>query len=210
MTVRTDYVEALPLLRVLLEATAGRWEEPSALTRMTVGALAAHTARAAFTAQRYLGEPEPPRREIVDAPGYFLALPELAGDIDSRFHEAIRSRAEQEAAGGPAALLVRFDAAVVSLAEALPLEPPDRLVGVLDGLALRLDDYLVTRLVEVVVHGDDLAASLDLPAPHFAEEVANHVIGCLVEVAVRTHGSMAVIRALTRRERDIVEALRVL
>lgn len=210
VTVRTDYLEALPVLRGLIDAAAGRWDEPSALAEMTVGALAGHAARAALTARRYLDSPEPEDGELLDAAGYFLALPALGGDIDSEFHQAIRSRAGEEAAEGPIALLERFDEAVAALADALPPAPPGRLVSVLDGLALRLDDYLVTRMVEVVVHGDDLAASLGLPAPEFDDAITDRVIGCLVEVAVRSHGPMAVVRALTRRERDLAEALRVL
>lgn len=40
--------------------------------------------------------------------------------------------------------------------------PPDRIVGTW-GPTLRLDDYLATRLLEVSVHGLDLAAALDRP-----------------------------------------------
>jgi uncharacterized protein (TIGR03083 family) len=211
MTVRTAYVDTLPVLRDLLAASAGHWDEPSAVAEMTVGALAGHAARAAFTVQRYLAVPEPPGvQRVLDAPGYFVALPGLGEDIDSDFQRAIRDRAAAEAADGPSLLLDRFDGAVEALATALPETPPDRHIVVLDGLTLLLDDYLVTRLIEVVVHGDDLAASLAMPAPEFSSDVTDRVIGCLVEVAVRTHGSMAVVRALTRRERDLVEALRVL
>lgn len=210
MPVRTEYLDALVVLRRFLEATAQRWDAPSALAEMTVGDLAGHAARAAFTVDRYLIVAEPATGGAIDAAGYFLALPELGGEIDSAFHRSIRERSSAEATGGPAALLGRFDAAAAQLATSLPAEPPQRTLEVLDGMTVRLDDYLVTRLVEIVVHGDDLAASLDVPAPVFASGAMRTVIDCLVEVAVRTHGDMAVVRALTRRERDVVQALRVL
>lgn len=210
MSVRTEYLDALAVLRRPIEASAGAWDAPSALAEMTIGDLAGHAARAAFTVERYLTVPAPAEAAALDAPGYFLALPELGSDIDSDFHAAIRDRAASEAADGPGAVLARFDAAVERLTEALPAEPANRTIEVLEGLAVRLDDYLVTRLVEIVVHGDDLAASLDLPEPPFAPEATRAVIDCLVVVAVRTHGDMAVVRALSRRERDVVAALRVL
>lgn len=207
---RTDYLASLVVLRPLVEAAAPDWQSPSALAEMTVGDLAGHAARAAFTVEGYLSASPPTAGEALDAPGYFLALPELAAGIDADFHAAIRERAGVEAAAGPAALLDRFDAALASLGSTLPEQPPDRPVSVLDGLLLPLDEYLVTRLVEIVVHGDDLAASLAVPSPDFSPAAVQSVISCLVDVAARRHGDMAVIRALTRRERDVVEALRVL
>jgi hypothetical protein len=74
---------------------------------------------------------------------------------------------------------------------------------------MRLDDYLETRLVELVVHDDDLATSVDVPTelPGEALELA---IDHLVAVARFRHGDLAVVRALARRERDISEALRVI
>ena len=73
-----------------------------------------------------------------------------------------------------------------------------------------LDEYLTTRLVEIVLHSDDLAASLGRPEPEFEPDATDRVVGCLIEMAARRHSSLAVIRAMTRRERDLVRALRVL
>ena len=72
-----------------------------------------------------------------------------------------------------------------------------------------MDDYLVTRVVEIVVHTDDLSASVSIPTPHFDASTVNLAIDCLMDVARLRHGDMAVLRALARRERDQVEALRV-
>ena len=77
-------------------------------------------------------------------------------------------------------------------------------------LVLILDDYLVTRLIELVVHGDDLAASLAVTPPPLNAPATGLVIATLVEVARIRHGDPAVLRALTRRERDVVGALRVI
>ena len=73
-----------------------------------------------------------------------------------------------------------------------------------------LDDYLVTRLLEMVVHADDLAVSVDLPTPDYPDRVWDLVVGCLTQAAIRRHGPLAVVRAMARTERDHSRALRVL
>jgi len=73
-----------------------------------------------------------------------------------------------------------------------------------------LDEYLVTRLVEIVVHGDDLAASLGVDASALAGSTFNRLIDYLLIVAWHAHGRACVVWSLSRRERDAVEALRIL
>jgi hypothetical protein len=55
-----------------------------------------------------------------------------------------------------------------------------------------------------------LAAGLDEPAPSFPEGATGRAVQILVDVARLRPGDPAVLRALTRRERDPGEALRVL
>jgi hypothetical protein len=73
---------------------------------------------------------------------------------------------------------------------------------------MRLDDYLVTRIVELAVHADDLATSVGLESslPPAALAMAVH---SLVDVVRVRHGDLAVLRALSRRERQTPELLRV-
>jgi hypothetical protein len=75
---------------------------------------------------------------------------------------------------------------------------------------MRLDDFLVTRTMEVVVHSDDLTASVSLPTPTFPAATNDPVITLIVETRRRRHGDAAVIRAFTRRERDTGDTLRVI
>jgi hypothetical protein len=74
---------------------------------------------------------------------------------------------------------------------------------------MRLDDFLLVRLVEVVVHSDDLAASVSLPTPTFTEDTSGALISFFLEMCRRRHGDAAVLRAFTRRERDTAKALLV-
>jgi len=69
------------------------------------------------------------------------------------------------------------------------------------GWAVTAHDLLTTRMMEMVVHADDLAASIGVETPEFPDEVAERVLGLLTRVAVRRHGQAALVRALSRPQR---------
>jgi hypothetical protein len=72
------------------------------------------------------------------------------------------------------------------------------------GWSLRRDDFLLTRMTDIVVHADDLALSVGVPAPEFPAEVFAPVRDLLVRLAVVRHGQSAVISTPTRSERTQV------
>jgi len=59
----------------------------------------------------------------------------------------------------------------------------------------------VTRMMEITVHSDDLAVSVDIATPDLTEQVLSPVLQLLASLAVRRHGQPAVVRALSRAER---------
>ncbi|MGW0423765.1 maleylpyruvate isomerase N-terminal domain-containing protein [Streptomyces sp. NPDC003015] len=179
---------------------AERWERPSALDRFRISGLAGHLARAVLNVEHWLASPPPSDRTPVDAVTYFLAGVGPAPDPDDAVPLRIRELGEQEAAGGPDALAEAFDTARARLAAQLPAMPPDRPVGVFAHV-LPLDQCLLTRLVELVVHLDDLAVSLEVPTPSVPAEASHAVTDCLTRIAVARHGFLPVLRALARRER---------
>ncbi len=69
------------------------------------------------------------------------------------------------------------------------------------GWALCRDDFLLTRMLEIVVHAGDLALSAGVRTPEFPAEVFAPVRDLLVRLAVKRHGQSAVISALARSER---------
>ena len=209
MDPRSALLASAPVLVDLVDAAADRWEADSALDRMTVGDLAAHAARAVSTAVTYLDADEPVGPVDVDAVGYFLAVDGL-GDPTSDTNAGIRRRAASEAAFGSDAVAGELRSNIAKLERLLRVVSAERTVAVFDGLVITLDDYLVTRLVEIIVHADDLTASLGLPDAEFPERATDLVVETLVGIARRRHGDLAVVRALTRRERDAAEAMRVL
>jgi hypothetical protein len=60
-----------------------------------------------------------------------------------------------------------------------------------------------------VVHADDLAVSVGTDLPTLPPAALQIAISTLVDVARQRHGDLAVLRALSRRERDTLGALRV-
>jgi hypothetical protein len=80
-------------------------------------------------------------------------------------------------------------------------DPPATVLISWQGWRMTTDDFLVTRLMEIVVHSDDLAASVDVPSPDFGPAVLQPVLGLLTGLAVVRHGQDAVVRTLTRPQR---------
>lgn len=213
MSIRSVFLDACDATRPLLASSSlrDRWDEPSALAQMTIGALTGHLMRAVTTVDAYLDKPVTDVGSVLDAPGYYASIEGLVGDdLDSKLHTAIRRRADTEAESGHAEVVERWDAALSRLRHRLPTEPLDRRLPALGERLISLDDYLVTRLVELIVHSEDLATSIGDNPPAFPREATGAVIDCLVGVARVRHGDEAVITALSRRERDTVNALRVL
>jgi hypothetical protein len=204
---RAAFLEAAAVARQVVAAAvvALRWEEPSALAEMSVGALAAHVVRAVTRVERALDDPEPADAVIISAAAYFAPVgPDLASGINVR----VRATSAEEALVGHRALLGQMDRALNRLHLRLEDQPEGRLVSVRDGGVLRLDDYLATRIIELALHTDDLCLSVGLKTPDLPGiEVA---IQALVAVAVHRHGDLAVLRALARRERDPDQVLRVI
>jgi uncharacterized protein (TIGR03083 family) len=187
-----------------------RWSAPSALAEWTVAGVAGHLARSARVVLDYLDAPVPGAdASPVPATAYYDAVLPPVFDPDDRVHVGIRARGEEAASAGPDAVAAWFAETRAALAARLAAEPTGRLLRVGSGVVMQLDDYLLTRLVELTVHSDDLAASIGVPTPAAAPAVSDAVLGYLVAVARHRHGDLSVLRGFTRRERDPGQALRV-
>ncbi|HET7482852.1 MAG TPA: maleylpyruvate isomerase N-terminal domain-containing protein [Actinomycetota bacterium] len=207
---RRTFLDTAVLARDLVASpeVERRWDEPSALPKFSIRGLAGHLIRATTSVTAYMDRGEPDGPPISTAAYYADAV--SVPDLDSELHRAIRQRGEAEAAGGRDQLIARFDEALERLQRELEAQPGSRLMRVYDDMVLTLDDYLVSRIIELVVHLDDLAVSVGRPLPSIPPIAFEIAIRALVDVARLKQGDLAVVRALTRRERDAVEALRVL
>lgn len=182
-----------------------RWADESALADFPTGALAGHLVRAGAAVISYLGD-EPPTDEPVAAPVYYATVLEA---MDANDHNDVVARGHDYAGSDPEDLLTTFRTTARDLEEALGREPSDRLVRVYREVVLTLDDYLLSRLCEVLIHADDLAASLGVEPPAMPPGAGERAITHLIDVARSWHGNRRVLVALSRKERDAVDALNV-
>src|SRR5579872_4496178 len=133
---------------------ATHWEDDSALALFTVAALAGHLLRGMTVVEQYLVGPEP-EGEPMSAAAYFHVLG-VSPDVTAPANEAIRARGAHSAAGGPAATAAEAASACERLPATLEAFDPTRRMRAVGGLVITLDHYLRTRIVELVVHSDDL------------------------------------------------------
>jgi Mycothiol maleylpyruvate isomerase N-terminal domain len=206
--VRGLVIEAVEAAAALVgrDEVAARWSRPSALAGMSVGALCAHLVRAAGSVLAYLDRTDPAARPddaLLTPVTYFHAA------IDSPIHERIKEVSAAEATAGPAELATRCADVAASMRSRLADEPSDRLVAALGGRMLSLDDFCRTRLIEVLLHVDDLAVSVGLPRPVTNTDGPAIVIEILIGIARMQHGDWALLHALARNERRTVEVFPV-
>jgi Mycothiol maleylpyruvate isomerase N-terminal domain len=180
-----------------------RWSEPSALPQMSVGALAAHlgsqvlSVHAAVTAGTGATEEEP-----VPLLEHYERVPWARSGLEDSSNVTIRHGAEADAAAGHATLALDLRNAIDDVRTAFTsLRMPPAIRMPWWDWSLSFDDFLVTRVMEIVVHSDDLAVSVDLEPPPLPEAVLGPVLALLVGVSLRRHGQAAVVRALSRSER---------
>lgn len=202
--IRESYLVAASSAVALLHdpAVAAAWSKPSALTEFSVGGLSAHLSHQLARVETALGDADSPQQEPVHLLEHYSMSPWVTAGLDHESNLGVRRGGEAAAAEGAAALAAGTEALFGRLAAALPAEPADRVVHLpWTGWSLTLDDFLLTRMMEIVVHSDDLAASVGLPTPELPAEVVDPVVDLLARLAVYRHGPTAVIRALSRAER---------
>ncbi|MFG1941431.1 maleylpyruvate isomerase N-terminal domain-containing protein [Nonomuraea sp. NPDC048826] len=202
--IRQSYLTAAESAVVLLHdpAVAAAWGKPSALTEFSVGGLAGHLAHQLVRVSGLLEPADGAAGEPATLLEHYTRSPWVQAGLDHESNVSVRRGGEQVAADGPAALAARAAELLEDQRRAVPAQPADRVVALpWTGWSLTLDDFLLTRLMELVVHSDDLAASVGVETPELPTEVIDPVVDLLARLAVHRHGATAVIRALSRTER---------
>jgi hypothetical protein len=206
--VRLAFLEALQsfVAASRSDVVVARWSDPTVVPPYLVGELVGHIFSTASATERYL-DAEPPTEPPVPAGLYYVGALPLQDAVE--VHAGIRARGAKLSERGAAALAVEAAALHERLRARLESEPAERVVEVMGGTVLTLDGYLETRIVELVVHLDDLAATLgeDFELPDDAVAIA---ITYLVDICRGRNGDLAVLRALARQERGDVNVLRAL
>jgi hypothetical protein len=204
--VRLAFLDAATSAAALLSdrAVAAGWSRPSALAGFSVGGLAMHLASQVTNVVGALDReiPDLPQVTLLD---HYAHSPWFEGESDddqAKSNQNILEGSEGSAAEGPAAMLTTVNRALARLREELPWQAPGRL-GLMPWWhwTLTFDDLLVTRMMEIAVHSDDLAVSVDVPTPTLPPAVLEPVLGLLSQLALRRHGPTALLRAYSRSER---------
>ena len=181
------------------------WGRESACAGMTVGGLAHHLLKQ--TGNTVTGLRAAPVAAGDDAPLIGLqehyaraAWVEAAPDDD--VNVSIRE-GDNEAAGVVPDVVLELGREWAAELPGLLGAPrrPDTIFIAWQGWSLSTEDFLTTRMMEMVVHGDDLAASVGVDTPTYPDDVVRPVLGLLTGVAVRRHGQTAVVRGLSRPQR---------
>lgn len=201
--VRSDFLATSRSAVVLLRdpAVAAAWTSPSALPEFSVGGLAGHLAYQILAVPGALSAP-PPGEPVISLLDHYGRVEWIDGGLDADINVRIRTGGARVAAEGPAALAARTAAAVAELDETLVAAPARAVhMPIWGDWSLSLDDLLVTRMMELAVHSDDLAVSVGIATPELPPGAVETVISLLSRLAVRRHGPTAVLRALSRAER---------
>lgn len=185
-TRRADSQRTLPLLAGCVEGVGHALARlgpadlamPSVLPDWTVRNLAAHLVVVADSVI-HLG-PRPAGADVLSVAEYVTGYPDRAQRISALTHQAAVEIGEMPEAL-PQAFRHRWGQAWAHLDSLGPVGAVAARRG-----PITLDDFLVTRVIEMVVHADDLARSRpELPAPQLPPEaiplVARTLLGVLAE-----------------------------
>lgn len=214
-TIIDAYLGAVDWLRSVLgrSEVAAAWTEPSAVTEYTVGGIAAHAVHSVLWLEQLLRDSEPTGLRQVGISEFF-GTNRVDGSVDrDPFSASLRDAAEAFALTGAPVVIAACTASRDGLVSLLTAAAADRAVPVVRvaGGQVALQDYLRTRVLELVVHADDVASSvpglLVADPPPAAIEIS---LGVCLEMARARAGGIAALRAFTRAERAAPEALRVL
>ena len=202
-SIRPAFLDAASSAAVLLAdpAVARDWSRPSSLEKLSVGGLAAHLGSQVLNVSAALDQ-EVPGEPPLGLPDHYARVAWLGADLDSEANTGIRAGSESQAAAGAVAFAARVREEIDQLRSRLSAEPADRVVRLpWTGWSLSLDDLLITRMMEIAVHSDDLAVSVGADPPSLPDAVLDPVLALLTRLSVRRHGPTAVLRALSRAER---------
>ena len=181
---------------------ADAWQQESALPGMTVGGLARHLVSQAECAVECLIMPGPPDAQVLTLVGHYDRVDWWHAPVGAAENTSIRDDFNQMGSAGHAESVEVLARSREHLGSAIDAAGPATYVPWQD-CAVPTDDFLVVRLMEIVVHADDLACSVGVATPAFGAEVLEPVLALLAALAARRRGQDAVLRALSRHERSV-------
>ncbi len=190
LNVRETFAEAARTFTELVgRIPEGRWDDPG-LGEWDLRSLVGHTSRSLITVETYLGRPAE-IEEVPTAAAYYVAI----ADIDSAA-VADRGRQAGYALGGhPAQFVDALRERVLAQVDTAG----NPLIQTVAG-GMRLENYLSTRTLELVVHSLDIAAAVpDIEPPEFSDQLLSEVARVAATAAVLRGRGVELVLALTGR-----------
>ncbi|MEA2001717.1 MAG: maleylpyruvate isomerase N-terminal domain-containing protein [Actinomycetota bacterium] len=210
-----NWTEQRSSFRSGADAVAGMLEDVSDFTIPGLGiwdlsGLAGHFVRAIRTPITYLQEPIPDGEPLPSAAAYVAGYLRWRGEDADAADDAVAARgADELSVDGPhPAHLIRLEAGRLDVM--LAQENPARLVPTRFG-PMRLDHYLRTRSMELIVHGLDIAKAVghDWSPP---SALLGDVLTLLMEVAIDLGSAEELLLVLSGRinptDTDVLPVLR--
>jgi len=183
------------------DAVGSAWSDASILPEMTVGDVAGHLLAVLIVFDRRYQLTAPPEMIAADSVGGGYATVRLAhaSDLALPPFSIPREGGRRVAARGHAAAVEQFGNLLAGLDARLRDDDPDRALLVGDDAATTLRAFTITRIVELVVHADDLAESVGATIPPPTPDASELVIGTLVASNRARVGDARTIRSLVGR-----------
>lgn len=205
MTMRQSFLECGHATAKTLTnpAVAKAWDHDSALPEFSIAGLAGHTAFQVFSVRTALDPVDPGDTPLVALMDHYRKAAWRTTPITSQANTRIREVGDEVASEGPQALAKSLTTALDELAPQLDDLENDHVIYVPNwGYRVSLEDYLLTRVMEMVVHLDDLAVSADIEPVELSDGTNRHAIALLSDLATLRHGSRSLVRAFARSERS--------
>ncbi|WP_404383857.1 maleylpyruvate isomerase N-terminal domain-containing protein [Knoellia locipacati] len=179
------------------------WGDESACAGMTVGGLAHHLLAQTGHVVRGLSTAAPSDAPVIGLLDHYTRAPWVQASRSGETDPDQDDKDNSAAGVGHERVLAVARHALADLPGALALQrDPDVIHIPWQGWSLATPDFATTRMMEMVVHGDDLAASVGLPTPEHDPLVVDAVLDLLVHVSLARHGQVALVRALSRPQRS--------
>ena len=173
----------------LVPATA--WHQPG-LGEWDLRALIGHTSRSLITVDTYLDRPTE-QIAVATSWDYYRA----ASDLAAASPDAVVERGRQAGAAlgdQPAQTIADLVDRVLARVQTAGDPVIETIVG-----GMRFSDYLPTRTFELVVHGHDIAAALDLDPPPLDADTLAAALDLAGRIAIAAGSGATLLRALTGR-----------
>jgi hypothetical protein len=188
---------------VVEDRVVAAWSDPSVLEGYSVGGIAGHVLGLMQRLHQVLVDDEPTDLEPIRYQDWYGAGPGEWGQGSKLGHLLVRL-GESAAEDGPHAVAARLASTTDALSAALNERRRDRLfpLASVPGSAVRLDDFLRTRFVEIIVHADDIAVSAGVPTPAFPRVAWQLAFSVLADAAAERDNRLGLMRTLTRPDRS--------